>query len=413
MKIIKFSKAFVPCALLSMIIVIAGAAGLLTKKINFGIDFQAGFIETVRIAPTAAELSYTGPKTVLFSQNSSEISVTATSVDGQNNTYRFAFADNPTVKDLKDGLSEIEGLTVKISASAERVLLRQLFSDYESSSKLSAAGMRLHYINTAVKPVTADQLRHALSAVSSVSVQQIGDVGDSAFQVRLPDDGKYENANTELKGLITSALNNAYGAENVAVIGTDFVGSRFSASLARQAVLLVAGALILIFVYAMFRFQWNFSLAAILSLIHDTLIMLAFIIWTQMEFNSTTIAAILTIIGYSINDTIVIFDRIREKIGMEPKLECNEVIDSALTEIFSRTVITTVTTMLAAVSLFVFTTGSMKDFAAALLVGLVSGTYSSIFIACAFISWTSKGKKGEQMITRGKKTPGEFSGVQI
>ena len=132
-----------------------------------------------------------------------------------------------------------------------------------------------------------------------------------------------------------------------------------------------------------------------------------------MEFNSTTIAAILTIIGYSINDTIVIFDRIREKIGMEPKLECNEVIDSALTEIFSRTVITTVTTMLAAVSLFVFTTGSMRDFAAALLVGLVSGTYSSIFIACAFISWTSKGKKGEQMITRGKKTPGEFSGVQI
>ena len=412
-KMIRFSKAFVPCVLLSMVLVLAGAAGLFTKKINFGIDFQAGFIETVRIAPTAAELSYTGPKTVVFSQSGSDITITATAVDGQNKAYSFQFADNPTLRDLKDGLSEVEGLTVKLAVSDDTILLNRLFAGFDSSSRLSEEGFKLHYVNVAEKPVTADQIRRALSAVPSASVQQVGDPADSAFQVGLTDDGSYENANAELKSMITSALKNAYGADNVVVMGTDFVGSRFSASLARQSVLLVVGALFLIFIYAMFRFQWNFSLAAILSLIHDTLIMLAFIVWTQMEFSSTTIAAILTIIGYSINDTIVIFDRIREKIEIEPKLECTDIMDMALTEIFSRTVITTVTTMLAAVSLFVFATGAMRDFAAALLVGLVSGTYSSIFIACAFVAWTSKGKRGDEMITRGKKAPGELSGVQI
>ncbi|MEL3904541.1 MAG: protein translocase subunit SecF [Treponemataceae bacterium] len=411
-KVIRFSKLFIPCLIVSAAFIIFGLAGYFTKGINFGIDFQAGFIEKVKIAPTAVEISYEGPQTVSFAQDTADISITATSLDGQNKAYIFKFADNPTVKEFAERVAEIEGLKVRITASND-IPLKELFSDSESSPKISNEIFRLHYVDTTAKPITTDEVRHALSSVPSVAVQQLGAAQDSFFQIRLPDDGKKEDANKELRALIGTALEAAYGAGNIAVMSTDFVGSQFSSALAKQAIILVAGALFLIFMYAMFRFQWNFSVAAILALLHDTLIMLMFITWSQMEFNSTTIAAILTIIGYSINDTIVIFDRIREKINLEPKLECNEVLDTALSEVFTRTLITTITTMLAVLALFVFTTGSMKDFALALLVGLLSGTYSSIYTASAFIAFTSKGKKAGDMITRGKKRPGELSGVTI
>lgn len=411
-KIISFSKFFVPCIILSIGLIAFGIIGYFTKGINFGIDFQAGFIEKVKIAPTAVELSYEGPLTVFFSQGISDISITTTSLDGENKSYVFKFADNPTLKDFADGLASIDGLKVKVTASGN-VLLKNLFSNSESSSRLSANVFRLHHLEKGLKPINTDEVRHALSSIPSVSVQQLGTPEDRYFQIRLADDGKYEDANKELRSIINTALNAAYGIENIAVISTDFVGSRFSSSLAQQAILLVGGALVLIFIYAMFRFQWNFSLAAIIALLHDTLIMIMFISWTQMEFNSTTIAAILTIIGYSINDTIVIFDRIREKIQLEPKLECNEVLDKALSEVFTRTIITTLTTMVAVVALYLFTTDSMKDFALALIVGLISGTYSSIYVASYFIALTSKGKKAGEMITRGKKAPGELSGAVI
>ena len=411
-KIISFSKFFVPCIIFSIGLIAFGIIGYFTKGINFGIDFQAGFIEKIKIAPTAVELSCEGPLTVSFSQGISDISITTTSLDGENKSYVFKFADNPTLKDFADGLASIDGLKVKVTASGN-VLLKNLFSNSESSSRLSANVFRLHHLEKGLKPINTDEVRHALSSIPSVSVQQLGTPEDRYFQIRLADDGKYEDANKELRSIINTALNAAYGPENIAVISTDFVGSRFSSSLAQQAILLVGGALVLIFIYAMFRFQWNFSLAAIIALLHDTLIMIMFISWTQMEFNSTTIAAILTIIGYSINDTIVIFDRIREKIQLEPKLECNEVLDKALSEVFTRTIITTLTTMVAVVALYLFTTDSMKDFALALIVGLISGTYSSIYVASYFIALTSKGKKAGEMITRGKKAPGELSGAVI
>lgn len=125
-----------------------------------------------------------------------------------------------------------------------------------------------------------------------------------------------------------------------------------------------------------------------------------------MEFNSTTIAAILTIVGYSINDTVVVFDRIRENIRLNPKLALVDVLDLAQTEVLSRTIITTVTTMLAAISLYIFTSGSMKDFALALLVGMISGVYSTIYIAGACITFFSGNKRaGELALGSEKRTP--------
>jgi preprotein translocase subunit SecF len=123
----------------------------------------------------------------------------------------------------------------------------------------------------------------------------------------------------------------------------------------------------------------------------------AFVVWTRMEFNTTTIAAILTILGYSINNTIVVFDRIRENRRIFPDDAFVDVLNRSLTGTFSRSIITTLTTMLAVISLFLFTTGSMKDFALALLVGMTSGVYTTIFIASGFVYfWDIQASKREK-----------------
>jgi preprotein translocase subunit SecF len=156
----------------------------------------------------------------------------------------------------------------------------------------------------------------------------------------------------------------------------------------------LAATLLLILAYSAIRFKPQFAFGAVLAILHDALIMVAFVVWSRMEFNTTTIAAILTILGYSINDTIVIFDRIRETRRIYPDDTFVNTLDRALTETLGRTIITTATTMLAVLSLFIFTTGSMKDFALALLVGMTSGVYSTIFIASGFVNlWDIQAKK--------------------
>lgn len=398
-KIIRFSRLFVPCLILSTALIIFGITGFFMKGINFGIDFQAGFIEKVKLAPTAFTLSYDGAKTVVFSQDNKRIDIVSTSVDGESEVLTFSFEEYKTLKAFAESLKEFEGLDVKLSAP-EDTALNSVFIGSQTLPRLSAVPFRVHYLPEGSPVIPTDEVRHALSAVPSASVQQVGAPSERTFQIRLADDGQYEDANSELRKIISDALNAAYGEDNIAVLSTDFVGSRFSGSLARQAVWLILGAIVLIFIYSMIRFRWDFALGGILALIHDTLIMLTFIVWSRMEFNSTTIAAILTIIGYSINDTIVIFDRIRENIVLNPKEQCISILDTSLTEVLNRTIITTFTTMLAVAALYVFTAGSMKDFSLALLIGMLSGVYSSIYTATACIAFFVKNKKGEDMFKK-------------
>lgn len=398
-KTIKFSKLFAAMATLSLLLIISGVAGFFTKGINFGIDFQAGFIEKVRFAPSAFILTYSGEKNIQIAQTSQEIDVTVVSTDSENKVHAFPYTEYPTVDQFIEGVQKIDGITVKLLAKPD-IALQSVFITSETS-RITQESFRVHYIPEGIQTVDTDEVRHALASISSVSVQQVGEAQNRTFQIRLPDNGTYKNANTELPALINAELVKVYGADNFAVLSTDFVGSRFSGSLARQAILLVIGALFLIFIYALVRFRWTFALGAVLALVHDVLIMITFIVWSRMEFNSTTIAAILTIVGYSINDTVVVFDRIRENIRLNPKLLLVEVLDIAQTEVLSRTIITTVTTMLAAVSLYVFTSGSMKDFALALLVGMISGVYSTIYIAGACITFFS-GKQQVGMAFNGK-----------
>ena len=151
----------------------------------------------------------------------------------------------------------------------------------------------------------------------------------------------------------------------------------------------------MIWLYATIRFHWDFALGAIVALVHDICIMLTFISWTQMEFSTTTLAAVLTIVGYSINATVVILDRVRFNLPLMEVKTFKDLLDQSLSDTLARSIITTVTTLFAVISLYVFTTGSIKDFALAMSVGLLSGCYSSIFISSGFINLTRRSWKPE------------------
>ena len=402
-KVIKFSKAFLPCVIVSLVLIISGIIGLYTKGINLGIDFQAGFIEKVRIAPTAFILTYNGSQSVTVSQSSTEINFVVTGVGSDNQTYHFPYVTYPTLGDLNTALGPVQGVSLQAVAPAETVL-KNVFPDSEVLARLSATPYRFHYVPTDSKAISADEIRNALSVTyADAAVQVVGKPEDRLFQIRLKDDGSDANASINMRAGIASALSAVYGEENVAVINTDFVGSRFSKSLSGQALWLLIATLALIWVYATFRFRWDFALGAVLAVTHDALIMITFIVWTQMQFNSITIAAILTIIGYSINDTIVVYDRIRENLKFHQDGNLTDVLNLSQTEVLSRTIITTVTTMLAVFSLYIFTSGDMKDFALALLVGMTSGVYSTIYIASAFVSLVSHFRKDGGKIVEKKK----------
>lgn len=391
-KTIKFSKLFLPLSMLSIAIIISGIIGLQAVGINLGIDFQAGFIEKVRIAPPALEMTYSGSKTITVDQSATAVSLVITGIGSDNETVRYPYTEYAVVGDFERAVSSIPGITVSVSAPASYPLSK-LFTDFGSSARLSTRPFRFHYIPEGSAAIDSDDIREAISRFPSAAVQVLGNPENRAFQIRLRDDGTDPNASATLREGLSDALSDAFGKDNIALIGTDFVGSRFSKTLASQAVWLVLGTLLLIMAYATIRFRWDFAIGAVLAIMHDSLIMIAFIVFTRMEFNSITIAAILTIIGYSINDTVVVFDRIRENMKLHPELKTVDILDLSQTEVLGRTIITTVTTLLAVFSLFFFTTGDMKNFALALIVGMTSGVYSTIFITGSFISFVSRFRK--------------------
>jgi len=161
----------------------------------------------------------------------------------------------------------------------------------------------------------------------------------------------------------------------------EFVGPQVGEELTEQGALAMIYALIGILIYIMVRFQWRFAPGAVIALIHDVLIIIGFFAVFQFDFDLTVLAAILAVIGYSLNDTIVVFDRIRENFRKMRKGTALEIINSSLNQTISRTLMTSMTTLLVLVALFVFGGEVIHDFALALILGVMVGTYSSIYVA--------------------------------
>ncbi|UCC81668.1 MAG: protein translocase subunit SecF [Gemmatimonadota bacterium] len=227
--------------------------------------------------------------------------------------------------------------------------------------------------------VEASDLRSALGAagLTNLQVQNFG--GASEFLIRMAE--FLEGGDRELAQQVDRILDDRFGADSYTVVRTEAVGPRVGEELRQRAVGAVLIAFVLSLIYLGFRFEWRFGLAAIVATIHDIMIAFGVISILNIEISLPTVAAILTIIGYSLNDTIVIFDRIRENLKKHRRLKYVEILNVSINETLPRTVMTSGTTFAVLLALAVFGGAVIREFTVVLMVGVIIGTYSSIFVA--------------------------------
>ena len=195
-----------------------------------------------------------------------------------------------------------------------------------------------------------------------------------------------ERDNQNVIADIKKALTVKYGEDDVIFERTDIVGPRISKYLLRTSYIVGIVAIALILMYTTFRFRFRFGVAAIIALIHDVLVVVSFLSFFGKEMDTFVLAAILTIIGYSLNDTIVVFDRARENLkSSKAYVDYAQTINRSINQSLSRTVITSITTLLVLLALYIFGGNTIRNFAFALIVGVLVGTYSSMFVASALL----------------------------
>ena len=210
-------------------------------------------------------------------------------------------------------------------------------------------------------------------------VQNSGSSQD--LMVRIPPRNGIDNKKIgeDVIGMLQASEN------SVTLKSSEFISAQVGEELTEQGGLAMIFALIMIMIYIVFRFQWKFSIGAVLALIHDVVITLGIFSILQLTFDLSVLAAILAVVGYSLNDTIVIFDRIRENFRSMRTAQTLDILNSAITQTIKRTIITSSTTLLVLLSLYVFGGSSLEGFSIALIVGVLIGTYSSIFVASTSI----------------------------
>jgi SecD/SecF fusion protein len=214
--------------------------------------------------------------------------------------------------------------------------------------------------------------------IGEVQVQQFGTPNDVLIRVGTQDGG--ENAEQTVIDKVRGELQDNYDFRRVEVVGPTVSGE-----LAKQGTIAMLIALLGILIYVWFRFEWQFAVGAIVATVHDVVMTLGFFVITGLEFNQSSLAAILTIIGYSLNDTIVVYDRVREDLRKYKRMPLPQLLNNAINETLSRTTLTSVTTILALLALVLFGGEVIRSFTMAMLFGVVFGTYSSIFIAAPLL----------------------------
>ena len=445
--IIRFSKCFIPAMIFSALLAISGVASYFALGgFTLGVDFQSGYIYEVQIAPTAFSITWSGRGNARMEISGDYIYIT-TGSGAEIQTFTFLFNDYNDINSLKEAIElEIEGIEInysdKLTSTPEEIESRWLVRSAQGDHILGERPYIVHYVdphNEDIKDIS--DIREAFSGFEqNVTVQNMGrSPQDQQFLIRIAaeeieeaaiiteedvseDEEYFDEAdfNEEIDEIaeiaediftdedeedifyeddavviveekadareVRQILEREFGEGEVVILRSDFVHPRFSETLTGQAGTLFFYTLLLMLLYLSVRFRPKYAIGAIIGIIHDSLIVVFFIILTGMEFNITTIAAILTILGYSINNTVVVFDRIRENLKIYSDDSFVNILNRSLTATLSRTIITTLTTMLAVLSLIMFTTGSMRDFAILLQVGMISGIYTTSFIATGIVN---------------------------
>ena len=237
--------------------------------------------------------------------------------------------------------------------------------------------------------VTIGELRQSLikMKLGDVNVKKFGRENDFLIKIEISK----TNDSNFIKS-INEQLSKDLGS-NINFRRVENVGPKVSNELLMDGLLAISLSLVAMLIYIWIRFEWQFSTAAIIALLHDVIITIGIFSLLSYEVNLSIVAAILTIVGYSMNDTVVIFDRVRENLKKYSKISIREISNKSTNETLSRTLITSITTLLALFSIFIFGGAILKGFSFAMIVGVIVGTYSSIFVATPILNYTNVSQK--------------------
>jgi len=226
------------------------------------------------------------------------------------------------------------------------------------------------------KTINVTSLRNSFSNMNlgDINIKKFGNENDFLIKIEKKDTSK--NAIENIKKDLIQSIGNSFDFRRV-----ENVGPKVSSELLKSGIIAIALSLAAMLFYIWIRFEWQFSLGAILALFHDVVITLGFFSLFNLEINLSIVAAVLTIVGYSMNDTVVIYDRVRENLRKFSDIKIFELTNISINETLSRTVITSFTTLLALISIYLFGGEVLKGFSLAMIMGVIFGTYSSIYIA--------------------------------
>ncbi len=227
------------------------------------------------------------------------------------------------------------------------------------------------------KQITIYQVRQSFLNINlgDVTVKEFGKNNDFLIKFEKKENNN-KNLIVQIKEDLTKSLGPGFNFRRV-----ESVGPKVSSELLRSGIIAIGLSLVAMLIYIWIRFEWQFSIGAILALFHDVLLTLGIFSLFSLEINLSIVAAVLTIVGYSMNDTVVIFDRVRENLKKFSNIKIFDLTNISINETLSRTIITSVTTLLALVSIYVFGGEILKGFSLAMILGVIFGTYSSIYIA--------------------------------
>ncbi len=231
---------------------------------------------------------------------------------------------------------------------------------------------------------TIDKIRSSLKAINLENsiIQQVGVQGENEYLLRT------ELSTSDLKGIqdqIADSIAAVYGKNSFDMRKIEMVGPKAGKDLRQKGLLAICLAFLGMLLYITWRYEFRYALGGILALVHDVIVSVAIFTLFQREFTLTVIAALLTIIGFSINDTVVVFDRIRENVRKSPKQNLGEVVNASINQTLSRTILTSLTVFIVVVALYFFGGTVINDFAFVMIIGVIFGTYSSIFIASPLV----------------------------
>ena len=241
--------------------------------------------------------------------------------------------------------------------------------------------------------------------VQGLKVQQIGEPTDSEFLVRAKGDGESLN---QVSAHIDLIFSKNFSKDEYQIKRADVVGPAAGSVLRKKGFLALFYALLVILIYVAVRFDSRYAPGAVIALFHDSLLIVGIFIITGKQFDLTILAAILALIGYSNNDTIIVFDRVRETIHLHPKLSIEDAVNRAINDTLGRTIVTSLTTFFVVTSLWVFGGAVIENFAFTLMCGVVIGTYSSVFIASSLVVFITRFQEGQKSKVKGVKPRKHF-----